>query len=61
MKYHRSAFLSGASGKEPTCQWRRHKVQSMGREDALEKQRLPTPVYLPGESHGQRSLAGYSP
>jgi len=22
---------------------------------------LPTPVFLPGESHGQRSLAGYSP
>ena len=22
---------------------------------------LPTPVILPGESHGQRSLAGYSP
>ena len=22
---------------------------------------LPTPVLLPGESHGQRSLAGYSP
>ena len=21
----------------------------------------PTPVYLPGESHGQRSLVGYSP
>ena len=21
----------------------------------------PTPVILPGESHGQRSLAGYSP
>ena len=21
----------------------------------------PTPVLLPGESHGQRSLAGYSP
>ena len=21
----------------------------------------PTPVYLPGESHGQGSLAGYSP
>jgi len=20
---------------------------------------LPTPVFLPGESHGQRSLAGY--
>ena len=23
--------------------------------------RQPTPVCLPGESHGQRSLAGYSP
>ena len=21
----------------------------------------PTPVFLPGESHGQRSLTGYSP
>ena len=21
----------------------------------------PTPVFLPGESHGQRSLGGYSP
>ena len=21
----------------------------------------PTPVFLPGESHGQRSLAGYTP
>ena len=23
--------------------------------------RQPTPVFLPGESHGQRSLAGYIP
>ena len=23
--------------------------------------RQPTPVFLPGESHGQRSLEGYSP
>ena len=22
---------------------------------------VPSPVFLPGESHGQRSLAGYSP
>ena len=22
---------------------------------------LPTPVFLPGESHGQRGLAGYGP
>ena len=25
------------------------------------RERLPTPVFLPGESHEQRSLAGYSP
>ena len=25
------------------------------------RKRQPTPVYLPGESHGQRGLAGYSP
>ena len=36
-------------------------VQSLGREDPLEKGMVPTPVFLPGESHGQRSLAGYSP
>ena len=27
----------------------------------LERAWQPTPVFLPGESHGQRSLAGYSP
>ncbi|CAN0410066.1 unnamed protein product, partial [Rangifer tarandus platyrhynchus] len=32
-------------------------------EDPLEKgmEWLPTPVFLPGESHGQMSLAGNSP
>jgi len=25
------------------------------------RKRQPLPVFLPGESHGQRSLAGYSP
>ena len=36
-------------------------VQSLGREDRLEKGMQPTPVVFPGESHGQRSLAGHSP
>ena len=36
-------------------------VRSLGWEDPLEKGRLPTPVFWPGESHGQRSLVGYSP
>ena len=33
-------------------------VQSLGWEDPLEKG-IPTPVFLPGEFHGRRSLAGY--
>ena len=32
-----------------------------GLEDPLEKAWQHTPVFLPGEFHGQRSLAGYSP
>ena len=36
-------------------------VRSLGWEDPLEEAWKPTPVFLPGESHGQRSLAGYSP
>ena len=36
-------------------------VQPLGREDPLEGSPQPTPVSLPGESHRQRSLAGYSP
>ena len=36
-------------------------VWFLGPEDLLEKERQPIPVFLPGESHRQRSLAGYSP
>ena len=36
-------------------------VQSLGWADPLEKEMATTPVFLPGKSHGQRSLAGYSP
>ena len=36
-------------------------VQSLGPEDPLEREWLPTPVFLPGECHGQRSPVGYSP
>ena len=34
-------------------------VSSLGREDPLEEGMQPTLVFWPGESHGQRSLAGY--
>ena len=36
-------------------------VQPLDREDPLEEGRATTPVFLPGKSHGQRSLVGYSP
>ena len=35
-------------------------VQSLGQEVPLEKGMLPTPVFLPGEFHGQRRLVGHS-
>ena len=35
------------------------RVPSLGWKDTLEKGWLPTPVFLPGEFHGQRSLTGY--
>ena len=36
-------------------------VGSLGQEDLLEEEWQPTAVFLLGKSHGQRSLAGYSP
>ena len=36
-------------------------VQSLGQQDSLRRELLLTPVLLPGESHGWRSLTGYSP
>ena len=36
-------------------------VRSLGQEDPLEKEMVITPVLLPGKSHGQRNLVGYSP
>ena len=35
-------------------------VQSLGQEDLLEKEVQPTPAFLPGKSHGQKSLVGYT-
>ena len=36
-------------------------VQSLGQEDPLKKEMATLPVFLPGNSHGKKSLAGYSP
>ena len=52
------------SGKESTCQCRRHKCWEFHpwfRKIPLRRKWQPTPVFLLGKSHRQRSLAGYSP
>ena len=36
-------------------------VQSMGWEDLWRRRQQPIPIFLPGKSQGQRSLADYSP
>ena len=51
-------FPGGATVKEPTSQYRKHKRH---RFDPWRRKWQPIPVFLPGESHGQRSLGGYSP
>ena len=47
------------SGKESAC--RRHGFNPWVRKFPWRRKWQPTPVYLPGKSHGQRSLMGYSP
>ena len=52
----------GATGKEPACQCRRCKrcrLDPWVGKIPWRRARQPTPVFLPGESHGQRSLVGY--
>ena len=50
-------------GKKSTCNARvtGDEVLSLGWEKPLEEGMTTTPVFLSGESHGQRSLVGYSP
>ena len=54
----------GTSGKESACQCRTRKRPGFNhwvRKIPWRREWLPTPVFLPGGLHGQRSLAGYSP
>ena len=49
------------SGKESTCQCRRYGFDLWVKKLPWGRKWQPTPVFLPGKSHGRRSLAGYSP
>ena len=64
--FHLQPLLQGYPGstdcKEVTCQCRRHKRLGFNpRVGKIPWRRAwqPTPEFLPGESHGQRSLMGY--
>ena len=57
-------FPGGASGKKPTCQCRRCKRRGFDPwvgKIPWRRAWQSTPVFLHGESQGQRSLVGYSP
>ena len=61
--YIRTNF-NAASGKEPTCQCRRckaHEFDPSVRKMPWKRAWQPTWAFLPGKSHGQRSLEGCSP
>ena len=57
-------FPGGARGEEsalPLQETKEMQFRSLDQEDPLEGGTQPIPVFLPRESHGQRSLADYSP
>ena len=56
-----SGLLRWLSGKEPTCQCRRCGFDPWIGKVPWKRKLQPTPVFLPGKSHGQRGLVGYSP
>ena len=59
--YTHIKYIRGSYGKESACN-----AGDLGPTPGIKKilwsrKWQPTPVFLPGESHGQRSLVGYSP
>ena len=53
-------LINGSDGKESACN-AGDPGSILSWEDPLEKETATTPVFLPGEFRGQRSLTGYSP
>ena len=51
----------GSDNKESACQCRRPGLDPSVRKIPWRRSGSPSPVFLTGESHGQRSLVGYSP
>ena len=53
-------FLGGSDGKKISLQRKRPGFGPWVRKILWKREWLPTPVFWPGEVHGQKSLAGYS-
>jgi len=55
-------FQGGSAVKNPPVmqEYQETQIRSLGWEDPLRRPWRPTPVLMPGEFCGQRSLAGYS-
>ena len=51
----------GSDSKEFACQCGRPRFEPWVGNIPWRREWLPTPVFLPGAFHGQRSLVGYSP
>ena len=47
--------------QESTCQCRRRRFDPWVGKIPLRRKWQPTPVFVPGKPHGQKSLAGYNP
>ena len=54
-------FPGGSRCKQSSCLRRRCRFDPWGEKIPWRRKRKPVPVFLPGKSHGQKSLAGYSP
>ena len=48
------------SSKESTCQWRKLRFDPRFGKICWRRKWQPTPIFLPGKSHGQRTLVCYS-
>ena len=59
--YFRNVRASLGAWKRICLQYRRPGLSPWVRKIPWRREWLPTLVFLPGEFHGQRSLAGYSP
>ena len=58
--YKTKGLSQWLNGKESACQCRRHKFDPWVRKIPWRRKWQPTPVFLPGKSHRQRSLVGYT-